>query len=553
MDAGIRFSIDEPRRQSGVLAMRLTVPDSITKAGDLELEARFPDFYPHFRPQVFAPSLRLPHHQDPFGGNVCLIARGSRLWSEADTLGWLLRVQLPLTLAAAQSPDPLQGEPASHYFGYVSGAVVLVDSDHLPPDDAVQGNVQMRIPSEPVLPQLDGLWMSSIRSFEWTSGKATGSRTTQSVDGIDIETGWVRLADVTSHASPEKLWEAAEEACGSRLNTGHPISSELHLQHLVVLFPEEHGPGEIGTGVLVLGRVQDTRNRAQRRSSKVDAMPTAHHLVRTARAGKSDLTARAPDLTNASGAHVLLVGCGALGSTIADQLARSGIRKLSVVDGDNLEPGNLLRHAATIREVGLNKAEAVAKIAVAANPELDVQAIGKKLGEIRVTDSPPEEALQRQLSTAMAEVDLVIDATAEVAVHEVLADMSRSHGRDFLYAEVTPGAWGGYVVSSPSNSDACWNCSELFIQEGALTLPRGNGGETVQPVACAEPTFTGASFDLAEVAIHAARVAMARLTGKSSDEATFDAVELRDPAGLRDIPVWSRTRVDRHSGCEWHS
>lgn len=533
--------------------MNLTVPDSITKTGDVAVEALFPDFYPQFRPQVFAPGLRLPHHQDPFGGNLCLIARGSRLWSEADTLGWLLRVQLPLTLAAARSPDPAQGEPASSYFVYVPDAVALVDSDHLPPEDVLQGEVHMRIPSEPALPQLEGLWMSSIRSFEWTNGKATGSRTTHAIDGIDIETRWVRLADVTTDESPEKLWEAAERALGSSMGTGHAINISVHLQHLVVLFPEEHGPGEIGTGVLVVLKTQDPRNRAQRRSSKVGTFPTTHQFVRAARAGKSDLAARAPDLANASGAHVLLVGCGALGSTIADQLARSGIQRLTVVDGDRLEPGNLLRHAATIREVGLNKAEAVAKIAAAANPELDVRAIGKSLGFIRDPDSAPSEALQSQLSAVIAEVDLVIDATAEVAVHEVLADMARSYGRDFLYTEVTAGAWGGYVASSPSNSDACWNCLELFIQGGALVLPRGNGGETVQPVACAEPTFTGASFDLAEVAIHAARVAMARLTGESSSEATFDTVELRDAAGLRQIPTWSRTPVNRHPGCEWHS
>src|SRR6202035_33483 len=43
------------------------------------------------------------------------------------------------------------------------------------------------------------------------------------------------------------------------------------------------------------------------------------------------------------GAHVAIVGCGALGSFQAAALARAGAGRLTIVDRDYVEPGNLQR------------------------------------------------------------------------------------------------------------------------------------------------------------------------------------------------------------------
>jgi len=42
-------------------------------------------------------------------------------------------------------------------------------------------------------------------------------------------------------------------------------------------------------------------------------------------------------------AHVLIVGCGALGSAHAESLARAGVGHLRIVDRDFVEPSNLQR------------------------------------------------------------------------------------------------------------------------------------------------------------------------------------------------------------------
>lgn len=550
MQAGIAFSVDEDRRKSGVLALEATVPESVTGRGPLQVRVVFPDLYPQFRPSVSAPSLSLEHHQDPFGGNLCLIARGSRLWSEADTLAWLLTVQLPITLATADEPDPAQGEPVSAYFSYLPDAAVLADSDNLPPECVSSGIATMVVPTGRLL---DGQpWIASVRQFNWEDGVAPGSRATHFLEGTELRTPWVRVDQVTSFASAEDMWTALQaravaEEISSSLRVGN-----LEVSFLLALFPEEHAPGVKGAGVIVLAQIRDARNRATIRSSKTERMKTSHTFIRTARAGRSDLTARAPELAGAANSHILVIGCGALGSVIVDQLARCGIRKITVVDGDRVEPGNLMRHTATFYQVGLNKARAVADLARMANPEIDIQVIEEKIGYARGDGVAIDKSLHVRLAEIIAEAHLIIDATAEIAVHEVVADIARSVGCNYLYAESTSGAWGGYVAYFPDGADACWNCSEYSIQDGEILLPIGDGGRTVQPVACSEPTFFGTSFEIAEVAIHAARVGVSVLSGDGPGWATFDTVELRSDRGERQLPSWQRADLRRHPLCGWH-
>lgn len=547
---GIRFSIDDEARLKGVLIMSVTIPARLTGSQSVQADIRFPEFYPQFRPQVSVPSLSLPHHQDPFGGNLCLIGRDSRMWSEGDTLAWLLVEQLPRVLANAELPDPDQGEPISHYFAYTPDAVFLIDSDHLPPPSVVSGTARIVVPMAEDMLTSGRPCVASVAEFNWVGGSARGSSTTADRLGSEAMADWVRLENVLDFESPETLWNEARHRVIAPVDA-HRLSPSIGLEFVIILFAEEHAPGEVGTGALVVSRLSDPRTRFERRASKTPSLQETKSLIRTMRAGRSDLTARAPDLAELADRNVLIVGCGALGSTIADQLARSGVRQLALVDGDRLEPGNLMRHTASIDDVGLNKAAAVAGRAQAANPEITVHVVSERIGAIRLDRggegfSPPSE-----IPDIVNKAHLVIDATAEIAVHEVLSDIARADGVPYVYAEVTGGAWGGYVFSSGGAGGACWNCSELHIQKKTLSLPAGDPDATVQPVACAEPTFLGASVDVSEVALHAARTAIVVLAGGRLSS-HLDTVELRDAIGERSFPQWSRQVVEQHVDCPWH-
>ena len=82
-------------------------------------------------------------------------------------------------------------------------------------------------------------------------------------------------------------------------------------------------------------------------------------VLSATRAGLTDLRARAPSLHPMAQAHVVLVGAGAIGSFVAVELARIGVRQLDIVEGDALEPGNSVRWALGASHWGLRKAEAL--------------------------------------------------------------------------------------------------------------------------------------------------------------------------------------------------
>jgi hypothetical protein len=52
---------------------------------------------------------------------------------------------------------------------------------------------------------------------------------------------------------------------------------------------------------------------------------------------------------------IAIIGCGSIGSFLAEQLARSGVGRLNLIDGDRLRHGNYIRHLADTRFVNLHK------------------------------------------------------------------------------------------------------------------------------------------------------------------------------------------------------
>lgn len=60
--------------------------------------------------------------------------------------------------------------------------------------------------------------------------------------------------------------------------------------------------------------------------------------------------------------RVHIIGCGSVGSTIAENLARYGITKISLYDFDTVEPHNIVNQMFTQEDIGLLKVAAVANI-----------------------------------------------------------------------------------------------------------------------------------------------------------------------------------------------
>ena len=117
----------------------------------------------------------------------------------------------------------------------------------------------------------------------------------------------------------------------------------------------------------------------------------------------------------------VLVGAGSLGSQLSVNLAREGALTWTVVDCDILLPHNTVRHALHIDDIGASKAHALA------------QKIGSILNEgvdsICCNLFQPHSGSRDQLENAFKDAEIIIDASASVAVSRHLCDLTNVPAR----------------------------------------------------------------------------------------------------------------------------
>jgi len=75
-------------------------------------------------------------------------------------------------------------------------------------------------------------------------------------------------------------------------------------------------------------------------------------------------------------AHVLIVGLGGVGSYAAEAIGRSGVGKMTIIDGDTVDPTNRNRQLQALSSThGLNKAHLMAERLKLINPDIELNVI----------------------------------------------------------------------------------------------------------------------------------------------------------------------------------
>lgn len=217
--------------------------------------------------------------------------------------------------------------------------------------------------------------------------------------------------------------------------------------------------------------------------------------AKTARAGLL-----APELHRCS---VAIVGVGALGSFIADMLARSGVRHLTLVDGDVVMPGNLVRHVVGPEAVGLSKARAV-KQHLVTRYETSVIDVGKEL-------TAGAEAVE-----LLSNHDLVVDATADFATTALLHVAAQMLAKRIVSATI-------------QNDGMSYRIDLLPPLDGSEPLPPSgvDAGRRLTDffeAGCGSPISPTPPY----VVMEAAAVAVRHAVGLLTDRPVHPAGELRD-------------------------
>lgn len=120
---------------------------------------------------------------------------------------------------------------------------------------------------------------------------------------------------------------------------------------------------------------------------------------------EEQIRARGRVSSQLTGAKILVLGAGAIGSSVTELLVRGGCQRLTVVDDDILDTGNLCRHTLSFRHIRTCKAVALAARLNGLSPHATVEGIPRAFHECRGAEQ------QR-----MAECDIIIDCTGDDGV-----------------------------------------------------------------------------------------------------------------------------------------
>jgi tRNA A37 threonylcarbamoyladenosine dehydratase len=91
--------------------------------------------------------------------------------------------------------------------------------------------------------------------------------------------------------------------------------------------------------------------------------------------------------TRLENANILVAGMGGVGSMAAEMICRSGVGRMTIIDGDTIQPGNINRQIpATHRTLNRNKALVMGKRLKDINPGLEVTVIKDYIREERIPE-----------------------------------------------------------------------------------------------------------------------------------------------------------------------
>ncbi|MBC5637403.1 ThiF family adenylyltransferase [Ornithinibacillus sp. BX22] len=134
--------------------------------------------------------------------------------------------------------------------------------------------------------------------------------------------------------------------------------------------------------------------------------------------------------------HVLIIGCGALGTMNAESLVRAGIGRLSIVDRDYVEISNLQRQQLFTEEDCLKQLPK----AIAAKEHL------LNINSSVTINAYVMDGTSSNLPPLMEDVDLVIDATDNFDIRFVINDLIHQYTIPWIFGSCVGSTGMSYTI-----------------------------------------------------------------------------------------------------------
>lgn len=514
---------------------RLLLRTALTHRGaPVAVTVKFPYEYPDEPPEVYGPSGVLDRHQEPTTGLFCWSEDPDREWSTGMAAAALVRTvqtlledseagRLTVRAFEADMPEPVSGYAVS------SPRVVLVP-DPFFERDLSAGSGAMRLLDDRgtlMLVEADGLGASDPAVVQRVMSGGRHEPT-----GYWVAPEPTPTAPAFNGTELEDILRAAAPGMFSKMQSRFERKRRLQSAEmwLGMTFMEEGPTRGAFRRNWLFSKVQLNRDGSFHPGRMLGAQAVT--LVERQR--------RTPELVGLADARVLVVGAGSLGAPLTFELAKAGVGHQDVVDYDDYDVNNGVRHILEPRYAGLPKAPATARRAAGMNPFVAVKA-----HEFRVGRGPSEAARLRGLISA---ADVVVDTTGANSVGRVLQRYCSEAATPLVVAGLSAGSYGADILICRPG-EACLECFLLAQRDQDIpSPPAAPRTSLVTPVGCSHPAFAGAGFDASELAAVVARVVV-QATGRSKyPAADFDWAVMN----FRSAPRWRSGRLQRRGDCSRH-
>lgn len=359
----------------------------VTATVDITLPARYPFGPPAVRLHDPGAPLEITFHID-LDGCLCLWDTDEPAseppWKDPNLL--LQRIAGWLEQTAAGWPGDEDCDLDRYLAAGAEPSLVLYNYDTIRPAEGYHYTTASRNPDTIAIKTTT--WDQPVRTARTSPGKGKKARKRQA---ISVPRQLAYVADLGILRQPVREWDDVAALLGDRARELRRYINQGHMKLLLLWYRRGRNEGALA---LAVERGQPPDIRALQAADT--SLP-----ARTLRAGT-----HAGELCRR---RLTIVGCGAIGSHIADLLYREGVRRLHLIDSQILRPGNVIRHIALPHLVGYPKVEAVRlSLALYELGDDEIQA-----SQLSITS--PEQALQ-----ILSDADLVIDATGNQQASAIL-------------------------------------------------------------------------------------------------------------------------------------
>ena len=203
-----------------------------------------------------------------------------------------------------------------------------------------------------------------------------------------------------------------------------------------------------------------------------------------------------------------VVGCGALGSEVADIMAKGGIGNICLINNQIMYAHNSVRHLASFLQANQRKVDAVAKVLKEHNPYVDVIPSYANI-------------LAHDIENYFPPNGLGISSIADDNTEGYLNEQAVLNKRTIFYARALRGGKAARIFRVIPGQDACFHCLSIYKgekHENFIDIPEDQNLPTIRNE-CNNPIRPSSAADLKLIASLAGRMVLDYLQSPNNQAA----------------------------------